>query len=65
MEYLKLLGVGTRISTYAINCAIKKTTEYNDSESLFGTFVYPSMWKSNINLEDFLRNECTICLKAL
>ena len=54
MEYLKLLGVGTRISTYAINYANTKTTEYNDSESLFETFVYPSMWKSNINLEDFL-----------
>ena len=27
MEYLKLLGVGTRISTYAINYAISKTNE--------------------------------------
>ena len=54
MEYLKLFGVGTRISAYTINYANSKTTEYSDSESLFGTFVYPSMWKSNINLEGFL-----------
>ena len=54
MEYLKLLGVGTRVSTYAINYAISKTNDYNDCNSLFKTFVYPSMWKSNINLEDFL-----------
>ena len=54
VEYLKLLGVGTRISTYAINYANSKTTEYNNSESLFETFVYPSMWKSNIHLDNFL-----------
>ena len=53
-EYMKLLGIGTRVTRYAIDFANSMSTSHNNPESLFSTFIYPSMWKSNLNLDDFL-----------
>ena len=53
-EYMKLLGIGTRTTRYAINFANSMSMVHNNAESLFSIFVYRSMWKSNVKLDDFM-----------
>ena len=53
-EYMKLLGIGTRTTRQAINFANSMSMIHNNTESLFSTSVYPSMWKSNVKLDDFM-----------
>ena len=53
-EYLRLIGVSSHTTTYALNYASTYPKKTENIDSLLENFKYPSLWKSNIKLDNFI-----------
>ena len=53
-EYLRLLGVASATTDYALDFASKYPSTAPDAETLFQNFTYPSFWKSSLQLDNFV-----------
>ena len=53
-EYLRLIGVSSHTTNYALNYAATYPKKTENIDSLMANFKYPSLWKSNIKLDNFI-----------
>jgi len=53
-EYLRLLGIGSQTTKYALDYASAYPSQAETAETLFQNFKYPSLWKSGLSLDIFV-----------
>jgi len=53
-EYLRLLGIGSQTTNYALNYAATYPSKTQNVQELFKDFKYPSLWKSGLQLDNFV-----------
>ena len=54
MTYLKLLGVCNQTIRIAIRYGLNQPQSFDNIKDLMGNFMYPSIWKSCIQIEEFI-----------
>ena len=54
VTYLKLLGVYNQTIRIVIHYGLNQPQSFDNIKDLMGNFTYPSMWKSCIQIEEFI-----------